>query len=358
MRAALAICLLGLVAVVPALTDASPPQALFNQVRAKILNNIARVPRYTCVETIERNMHRPQLGFRPSTCASTIAARAGQSSPGLLTWHDRLRLDVAIVGYAEMFSWAGASAFETGAMDQLAATGATGSGAFSSFLASIFGADADHFQYVGERQTPFGLLSTFEYNVPVGKSHYQTRMGDGKDRIIGYHGAFYVIPATATLRRLEVVAEQFPTGEACRVVDTMDYTTVKIGSGEFMLPAISTMDVLYATGDEAHNETHFSGCREYVANRPSASTTLTTPLHRPRRLAKRHGGCRRPDHRRSRARCEAKRTGDCESHRSSPWPSASPRTEHGADSGMDGRDPLRRHRTRRSHPAGQLQARR
>ena len=207
MRAALAICLLGLVAVVPALTDASPPQALFNQVRAKILNNIARVPRYTCVETIERNMHRPQLGFRPSTCASTIAARAGQSSPGLLTWHDRLRLDVAIVGYAEMFSWAGASAFETGAMDQLAATGATGSGAFSSFLASIFGADADHFQYVGERQTPFGLLSTFEYNVPVGKSHYQTRMGDGKDRIIGYHGAFYVIPATATLRRLEVVAE-------------------------------------------------------------------------------------------------------------------------------------------------------
>ena len=264
MRAALAICLLGLVAVVPALTDASPPQALFNQVRAKILNNIARVPRYTCVETIERNMHRPQLGFRPSTCASTIAARAGQSSPGLLTWHDRLRLDVAIVGYAEMFSWAGASAFETGAMDQLAATGATGSGAFSSFLASIFGADADHFQYVGERQTPFGLLSTFEYNVPVGKSHYQTRMGDGKDRIIGYHGAFYVIPATATLRRLEVVAEQFLTGEACRVVDTMDYTTVKIGSGEFMLPAISTMDVLYATGDEAHNETHFSGCREYV----------------------------------------------------------------------------------------------
>jgi len=264
MRVALTLCLLGLVAVVPALTDASPAQVLFNQVRQKVLDNIARVPRFTCVETIDRDMHRPQLGFRPSTCAATIAARAAQPSQGLLTWHDRLRLDVAIVGNTEMFSWAGASAFETGAMDQLAATGATGSGAFSSFLASIFGADADHFQYVGERQTPFGLLSTYEYNVPLEKSHYQTRMGDGKDRIIGYHGAFYVIPATATLRRLEVVAEQFPSGEACRVVDTMDYATVKIGTGDFMLPEVSTMDVLYSTGDEARNETHFSRCREYV----------------------------------------------------------------------------------------------
>jgi hypothetical protein len=44
----------------------------------------------------------------------------------------------------------------------------------------------------------------------------------------------------------------------------MDYTTVKIGAGEFILPEVSTMDVLYNTGDEARNETRFSGCREYV----------------------------------------------------------------------------------------------
>jgi hypothetical protein len=73
-----------------------------------------------------------------------------------------------------------------------------------------------------------------------------------------------VIPATASIRRLEVVADSFTTGSACRVVDTMDYKTEKIGSGEFVLPEVSTMDVLYASGAQALNETHFSGCREYV----------------------------------------------------------------------------------------------
>jgi hypothetical protein len=90
------------------------------------------------------------------------------------------------------------------------------------------------------------------------------RTGADAEHIIGYHGSFYVIPAAATLRRLQVVADRFPAGDACQVIDTMDYTTVKIGSGDFLLPEISTMDVLYNNGDEARNETHFSGCREYV----------------------------------------------------------------------------------------------
>jgi hypothetical protein len=254
----------GLLMVTSAFMDDSPAQVLFNRVREKVLGNISRVPRYTCVETVERVSHRPQYGGRPGSCAGLIAAQARLTSPGLLTWHDRLRLDVAVGKESEMFSWAGAASFETGAMNDLAATGATGSGAFSSFLNSVFGNDSDKFIYVGERDTPFGHLSAFDYNVPISKSHYNTRMGDGKDHLIPYHGTFYVIPATATVRRLEVVADQFPEGEACRVVDTMDYTTVKIGSGDFMLPEVSAMDVLYSNGDLARNETRFSGCREYV----------------------------------------------------------------------------------------------
>jgi hypothetical protein len=264
MRVALAIVTLGLMAGVVAYTEDTPAQILFNKVRANVLDNIARVPRYTCVETINRVVYHPQYGNRPSQCAGLIAARAGLSSPGLLVWHDRLRLDVAVGKDSEMFAWAGATSFETGAMNDLAASGATGSGAFSSFLSSVFGRDAEKFRYVGERDTALGHLSTYEYEVPLAKSHYQYTTGNDTTRIIGYHGSFYVIPATASVRRLEVVADQFPGGSACRVVDTMDYTTVKIGSGEFTLPEVSTMDVLYANGDQAVNETHFSGCREYV----------------------------------------------------------------------------------------------
>lgn len=268
MRAVPALCALGLLAGTAAFTaafaDDPPPQVLFDRVREKILNNVARVPRYTCVETITRRAHHPQYGFRPSNCAQLISAREQLSSPGILVWHDRLRLDVAVGKDSEMFSWAGASAFETSAMGDLAGTGAIGSGAFSSFLLSIFGKDADKFRYVGERDIPLGHLSTFEFEVPQAKSHYEYHLGNDASQIIGYHGSFYVVPATADIRRLEVVADRFPSGQACRVIDTMDYTTIKIGSGDFTLPAVSTMDVLYATGDEAVNETHFSGCREYV----------------------------------------------------------------------------------------------
>lgn len=245
--------------------DDSPAQVLFNRVRQNVLNNVARVPRYTCVETIDREARRPQLSpVRPLKCSELIAARTRGSAPGVLTWHDRLRLDVAIGTNSEMFSWAGASSFETGAMNDLAANGATGSGAFSSFLTSVFGGDGEQFRFVGEHDMELGRLSTYEYTVPLAKSHYNTRMGDGEDHIIAYRGSFYVIPATATVRRLEVVADQFRDGKACRVVDTMDYHTVKIGSGDFSLPEVSTMDILYPTGDEARNVTHFSGCREYV----------------------------------------------------------------------------------------------
>jgi hypothetical protein len=267
MRAAAAICVLGItagIAPIASLSADSPAQTLFNLVRDKILGNIERVPRYTCVETVTRVSHRPQYGNRPTSCAGLIAARAQLSSPGLLTWHDRLRLDVAVGKDSEMFSWAGAASFETGAMNDLAATGATGSGAFSSFLASVFGHDAEQFRYVGDRETPFGMLATFEYVVPEAKSHYTYRTGVDTDRIIGYHGTFYVISGSGTLRRLEVVADRFPAGDACQVIDTMDYTTVKIGSGDFILPEVSTMDVIYSNGEEARNETRFSGCREYV----------------------------------------------------------------------------------------------
>ena len=44
----------------------------------------------------------------------------------------------------------------------------------------------------------------------------------------------------------------------------MDYTRVKIGSGDFMLPEVSTMDALYSNGAETLNETRYSDCREYV----------------------------------------------------------------------------------------------
>jgi hypothetical protein len=184
----------------------------------------------------------------------------------LLIWHDRLRLDVAVGDGAEMFSYAGARRFETTSLADLALSGSSGSGSFSSFLSNVFGADAQDFRYIGEKDISTGRFAAFTYQVPLAKSHYSysTHTGTGSGQIVPFGGTFYAVPVTAELKRLVVEATQFPSGDVCRVVDTMDYHTVKIGSGEFLLPEVSTMEVLYREGEEDLNETRYSGCHEFT----------------------------------------------------------------------------------------------
>ena len=117
---------------------------------------------------------------------------------------------------------------ETSHVEELVKSGATGSGEFVSYLMSIFGRDTDSISYLGR--------SLFAFHVPLERSHYRYHT-NGPDRITGYHGSFLVDPATAELKRLTVVADEFPAGEAaCKVEDTMDYHRVKIGNGELLLP--------------------------------------------------------------------------------------------------------------------------
>jgi hypothetical protein len=264
MRSFAATCALIVLVCAAALTADTPAQILFNRLRAKVREDVEKSPRYTCVETVVRTQYRPPLGGMRANCAAIVAERARLTSPGLETWHDRLRLDVGVGENSEIFSWAGAKSFETGDLQDLALSGATGSGDFGSFLASVFGPDAEQFRYVGEQDTPLGRLAAFEYKVPLAKSHYSYRTGTGTNRIVGYGGTFYAIPAKAELRRLIVDAHEFPTGDVCSVYDTIDYARTKIGSGDFLLPEVSRMDVLYADGQESLNETHYSGCHEFT----------------------------------------------------------------------------------------------
>jgi hypothetical protein len=98
----------------------------------------------------------------------------------------------------------------------------------------------------------------------VEKSHYRYRT-NGPERTAAYHGTFEVDASTAELKRLTVETDDFPPEEAaCSVKDTMDYHRVKIGNGDFLLPEVATMDVLYNSGIESVNETRYSECREYT----------------------------------------------------------------------------------------------
>jgi hypothetical protein len=253
----LRVCLVLLAATAVGRTADTAVQQLFDQARDKVIDNAKRTPRYTCVQNITRTQYAPEAGKKGASCATSRML-------GDISSHDRVRLDVAIVNGAEMFSWAGAGKFETKNIDDLIEGGASGSGDFASFLLSVFGGEAEKIGYEGLKEIPQGRFALFNYIVPLEKSQY-TYHTTGANKTIAYGGTFLVDPDNGELQRLTVETGEFPASEnVCRVDDTMDYHRVKIGSGNFMLPEVTTMDVLFRNGGASHNETVYSDCREFA----------------------------------------------------------------------------------------------
>src|SRR5580658_5550693 len=162
-------CALLLVVATAAITADPDAAELFKTVRAKVLDNIDRTPRYTCVENIVRAQYLPPMNLRGASCAAVIESRRQHQLQGYMLWRDKLRLDVAIVDGAEMFSWAGAGKFETDSLEKLVGTGSTGSGDFASFLSSVFGDGPEAIRYRGLENDH----AVFEYTVPLARSHYR-----------------------------------------------------------------------------------------------------------------------------------------------------------------------------------------
>jgi len=265
-----AFLLAGIAALAAADSDVTE---LFQKARAKVLGNIARTPRYTCVENIVRVQFLSPVVAKGASCATLIEARRQHQAPGEMIWRDRLRIEVAVVDGAEMFSWAGAGKFETDSLEKLVGTGSTGSGDFASFLSSVFGNGPETIEYRGLDNG----RAVFDYTVPFARSHY-TYSTRGPAKTIGYAGSFFLDPVDGELQRLIVQTDVMPPGEAaCRATDVMDYHTVRIGSGEFLLPELSTMDVLFQKGAESRNETRYSDCREYVGESTIRFDDVDTP---------------------------------------------------------------------------------
>ena len=125
--------------------------ALLLKARTKVVESIAKLPKYTCVQTIHRSRFDPLYGSRKKGC-SHMEQDAGKRQSQWLAWTDQLRLDVTISDGAEIFSWAGAREFQSSDARDIAGNGLTSTGDFGHFLMTIFGNDgAAAFQYLGAR---------------------------------------------------------------------------------------------------------------------------------------------------------------------------------------------------------------
>ena len=180
----------------------------------------------------------------------------------LVQW-DRLRLEVAIADRQEVYSWVGASRFEESDLGRLVGGGQTSMGDFGSLVLSIFH-DHPEMHFNGERKTGGRRLLEFSYDTPEHLSHYQVRVSFTKF-ITAYSGSVFLDADTGDVVRVTALSVILPeqTGY-CRVAKQLDYTHLRIGGADAMIPTDAISTAIDRDEVEMSSESAYSSCREYV----------------------------------------------------------------------------------------------
>jgi hypothetical protein len=235
-----------------------PPEALLDGIRQKMAENLARLPNYTCRQTIERTV-------RPA------------SSRRFQEW-DTLRLEVAFVGGKELYAWPGATRFEEKSIHEMVGGGTVGSGNFALHAAAIFRTKEPIFTGCTEDSTQERRAIRCDFRVPRDKSAYIIRTGARQD-LVGYHGSFWADAATLDLMRLEVDADDIPPElKVSKASDRMVYGRMRIGDSSFLLPQSSELSMVDEAGNENRNRTRFDQCRQYLGE---SVVTFAEPVSTP-----------------------------------------------------------------------------
>jgi hypothetical protein len=223
--------------------QSSQERLLLAQIKTKMADNLARLPNYTCLQTIERS-HRDARKKR-------------------FERQDLVHLEVALVAGRERFAWPGAQRIDETELGKLLETGVFGNGNFGAFARAIFLTDLAKFEYVGQTSFDGRRALQFRYRVDRGKSEYRIRVNQQEDAV-GYHGDLWVDSQTLDLLRFEVKADDVPRSLNLELADNaIHYARRRIGSGDFLLPVRSEVLLRDLEGNENRNRTSFGQCRQF-----------------------------------------------------------------------------------------------
>jgi hypothetical protein len=233
------------------------------QVRTKLRSMTSRLPRYTCVQTVERHYYRHAEQKNPPSCDQMAADRKMGRFKQQLYATDRLRLDVAVSGGREIVAWAGASKFDSRTPDEVIGEGPTGTGAFGLYLVDIFNNSGTHFQYLGEKASGDRRVLEYRFTNPLKASNYRIR-GNGEWHFTAYDGTFQVDAQSLELQKLDLRTDELPEDTGmCESSTSLEYQRLKVGESEFLLPLQGDLRILQRDGKETSNVTTFSSCHEY-----------------------------------------------------------------------------------------------
>jgi hypothetical protein len=236
------------------------PADVLRRTQEHLLPDLARLPRYTCVQTITRKyFHAPFT--HAHSCAGMIQAHDERTGELKSTGWDRLRLEVAIAEGQNVFSWVGAAKFEEDNLEELAGIGPLGSGDFGSFLESVLSRASIGFQ--GEKAVHGRRLREYSYDMPVSKSGYLVRTRT-EWVPTAYHGTLLLDPNTADVVNLTVRTAELPdSNPSCQANSEVEYQRTAIHERMVLVPKETRLNTIDREGSEAISVTTYQSCREY-----------------------------------------------------------------------------------------------
>jgi hypothetical protein len=233
---------------------AGTPEETLQRALARLRATAANLGRYACIETVEREYFQPS----PGGCSAAATA------PGRLQAVDRLRLEVTVSAGREIYSWPGATRFDSRDVSEIIRQGPIGTGSFGTHLLAVVDNPAVRFEFAGEQTESGRRFLEYRFTVPLGASRYRVRAG-AFTQAVAYHGSFRIDPATLELNRLTFRAEQLPEASSMCALDAeLDYNPVP-AHGDLLLPVRAELRIGFQDSRQTSNLTTFSSCREYKA---------------------------------------------------------------------------------------------
>lgn len=264
MRAALGLLLIA-AGVLAQDTNLPRQVLLLARIKEKALDDLARVPNYTCIETIERYRRIPRdRDFRLM---------------------DRVHVEVAQIEGTERFAWPGSSAFEQKHPAEMVGYGAGATGDFAGNVAGIFKNPATTVRYVGNEPVEGRPAVRFDYETPA--------MASGLTISVGYvsgaaaiRGSFWADPESLDVLRVEVRAHDIPPEvPATSAVTRTDYWRVRMGGRNVLLTRRSDFTLTHLNGEVSRNQIIFTNCREFhgettitFAGEPTVAVSSPPPI--------------------------------------------------------------------------------
>ncbi len=244
------------------------PVGVLMRLRDRVVAHGERIPNHTCVEAIQRDRYEPLAGRAPKSCDTLLARRKQGDFQGRLKLDstDWLHLDVAYASGSEIYSWAGASRFEEGEIDELVPEGAMGTGPFATMLLAVFQQRPPKYTFEGETTVDGRRVFEYSFAVPQNQSHYRIKAHKTEWMITGYSGTLLVDPTTAELLHLVVRTEELPAAtDTCEADTTLEYGMVQLEAGDYLLPKVARQRFIGRDGEEGENTMIFAACRDYQA---------------------------------------------------------------------------------------------